>query len=312
MCGAINNHYASECSQRPDVQSNKSSKNAPHSLLQYDEYDAKGFSFFQMKHCSFFQKQRDSTIKDSWILLDSGPTISIFRNKDLLKNVRRIPAGQQPLRLNTNGGVLLADQVGDLPGFGCVWFCPNSLANILSLSQMKKVCRVRMDSQEETGFLVTKHDGSIVKFNEDDSGLHYLDTKTKIDLQDYCFVLTVNGQKEKFTKHELLNAKRAERVYRLINRPSHKQFLEILSKNQLQNCPVTVEDAKRAHYIWGTDRAYIRGVKTRKKPLHVPDFQPVFLPAETLCLHHNVTLCLDVFFVQQIPFLHSISRNVRF
>lgn len=313
LCGKVNDHYASQCPTRTDVETPApSARVAPHTLLQYSEFDAEGFSFFQARHACFIQKQRTTSISDWWILLDSGSTISIFRNKHLLKNIRAIAPNAQPLRLNTNGGVLTANHIGDLPGFGVVWYCPHSLANILSLSQVKKVCRVRMDSSNETAFLVTKHDGKVVKFDEDDTGLHYLNTKNKNELEDYCFVLTVQGQKEKFTRRELLQAERAERVYRLIGRPPHKQFLKIISSNVLKNCPVSVEDAKRAHFIWGPDKAYIRGVKTRQKPLHVVDFHPVFLPDDVLDMHRNTTLCVDVFYVQQVPILHSISRNVKF
>jgi hypothetical protein len=73
----------------------------------------------------------------------------------------------------------LTNMVGDLPGFGQVWFYDKGIANILSLAQVKKRFRVTYDSSTDGCFVVHKPDGKQVSFHECDKGLHYLDMKCK-------------------------------------------------------------------------------------------------------------------------------------
>ena len=50
--------------------------------------------------------------------------------------------------------------------------------------------------------------------------------------------------------------------------------------------------------------------KHRSKP--IPVYTAVPIPSYITEHHSNVTLCIDYFFVQGIPFLHSISKIVQF
>jgi hypothetical protein len=62
--------------------------------------------------------------------------------------------------------------VGDFPNLGEVWFNPSSIANILSLADVRKVCRVTMDTSHEPALFVHRLDGSVMKFAEHASGLY--------------------------------------------------------------------------------------------------------------------------------------------
>jgi hypothetical protein len=62
--------------------------------------------------------------------------------------------------------------IGDLPGFGPVWYNAGSLANILSLAAVAKICRITMDTlTTEASMIVHKHDGTKMKFLESKNGL---------------------------------------------------------------------------------------------------------------------------------------------
>jgi hypothetical protein len=105
-------------------------------------------------------------IDQDWILLDSESTVCIFSNRKFLRNIRHCGT-KEGLRVHSNGGFQDTHMIGDLPGFGRVWYNKGSLANILSLAPaVCRVCRVTMDSQQEAALVVHKHDGKKMKFTE--------------------------------------------------------------------------------------------------------------------------------------------------
>ncbi len=114
-----------------------------------------------------------SSIDPKWILLDSQSTISVFNNATMLRNIRK---SGHTLRALTNGGHQDSNMIGDFPNLGAVWYNPDSIANILSLADVRKVCRVTMDSSNEPALWVHRLDGSVMKFAEHDSGLYVYDS----------------------------------------------------------------------------------------------------------------------------------------
>jgi hypothetical protein len=218
------------------------------------------------------------------------------------------------LRAITNGGHQDSDMVGDFPNLGEVWFNEDSIANILSIADVRKVCRVTMDTSHEPALLVHGIDGSVMKFVEHPSGLYiYKCTPTKKHVTGYSYnmVSTVAKQKTMFSRREIQSADIAQELYRKIGRPSEADFQSILKKHLIMNCHVTPDDATRARIIYGPDVAPIKGKTTRSVAVaRAPTFVAVSIPAPILDHHRNVTLCVDFFFVHGLPFLHTVSRGI--
>jgi hypothetical protein len=75
-------------------------------------------------------------IPKNWILLDNQSTVNVFCNKDLLKNVRKT---DRRMTIMCNAGATVRSMIGELDGYpGEVWYNPNGIANILSLSDVEK------------------------------------------------------------------------------------------------------------------------------------------------------------------------------
>ena len=248
------------------------------------------------------------------ILLDSESTCSIFRDSSLLSDIKDT---DPPLVLNTNGGPHTSSKTGTYHGLGSpltVWFNPNSIANVLALRDVRRRVQVTLDTAQELAFLVHIPDAPPIRFIEHDTGLyiHQPDNKdVKLPVTAYSYLQTVAKNRDLFTRREVRGADKARALYRHIGRPSQARFLQYLQKGLIRNCPITVDDAKRAHSIYGPDIAYIKGKTTQKPPLpHIETHIPLELQPHIAAHHRDITLCVDFFFIQQQAFLHVISRKI--
>ena len=86
-------------------------------------------------------------------LLDIKSTVDVFTNPTFLRNI--CPA-ESTLNIHCNAGVVEIHQVGDLVGYGEVWYYPEGISNILFLERVtgKGIYRVTYNSGSRTDFLL--------------------------------------------------------------------------------------------------------------------------------------------------------------
>eukprot|EP00536_Pseudo-nitzschia_multiseries_P001602 jgi/Psemu1/3663/gm1.3663_g len=89
--------------------------------------------------------QSNGNIDPYWILLDSQATCNCVSNPSLLRDIRVHPEGRK-VRIHCNAGVVVVDMIGNLPGFGTVWYQEGGMANILSLSSVSDQYRITLDT----------------------------------------------------------------------------------------------------------------------------------------------------------------------
>jgi hypothetical protein len=70
-------------------------------------------------------------------------------------------------------------------------------------------------------------------------------------------------------------------------------------------------DAMVAYKIWGRSIAVLKGKMVRTKP-EPEKTDTMHIPKEIRELHSKVTLTIDIFFVNQIPFFVMLSRGTLF
>ena len=132
-----------------------------------------GFQFLTKGSGTTLKMGQGPSILKTWILLDSQSTVDIFQNKSLLKNIRD---GGGTMDIHCTAGVTTTRLMGDLPGYGEVWYHPNGIANILSLARVKaKGYAVTYDSAVGNHFKVVTPGGAVRLFKQSSRGLYYLD-----------------------------------------------------------------------------------------------------------------------------------------
>ena len=249
------------------------------------------------------------------ILLDTGATASLIRDRDLLMD---ISVRKLPLTSLINGGPHLCDYRGIFHGLQqllSIWYAPDSVGDILALCDVRQLCRVTLDTATEAAFLMHLPSNMVLCFIEHENGLYLLvpsvNPTTKLPIYSYSCVSTIADNCAVFTRRELEGANRARQLYRTIRCPSQRKFEAILDRGSILNCPVTKADAECANIIYRPNLAYLKW-KTTDHPASPCVATQVFSPllGDITKHHSSVTVCLDFFYIQWLPFIHAISRKV--
>ena len=80
----------------------------------------------------------------------------------------------------------------------------------------------------------------------------------------------------------------------------------------MANCPISLDDAKNMFRLLEQDVAVLKGKTVRRDTSHVASNQTIPVDPDILRLHKSVTLCIDIFYVDGLPFLLTVSRNIRY
>jgi hypothetical protein len=255
-----------------------------------------------------FAQGNAEIVNPNWILLDSQASCNVICNAALVKNIRPHPMGKK-INIHCNAGCVTIGMVADLDGFGLVWFHPRGIANCLSLALVSDVYRVTLDTAVAQAFFVHKPDGSTRRFDRVSCDLYASDVSD--DNGAVLAITTVDGQKRKYSDLDVRRATAARKLQDTLGYPSVKAFLKMIDNNLILNCPVTRRDITIAEDIFGTNTNIVKGKAVRQQPGHVrEDLNEV--PQHILQNYKDITLAIDIYHINGIKFLRSISRHIMF
>ena len=167
-------HYATECEEPAPVPRNLTTSTPPTTettstqsattLLMDGVHEGE---FEENVHFQFLNQGGvslkigpDGRLPHTWILLDNQSTVDVFQNAELLRNIR---VHTSKMDIHCNAGIISTQLIGDLHGYGTVWYNPKGIANILSLACVKEHgYRVTFDSSQGNAFHVHKPDGTYI------------------------------------------------------------------------------------------------------------------------------------------------------
>ena len=271
---------------------------------------------FQMVHASdisdienrFMFAQGKGAVDKNWILLDSQATCNVIMNRQMLQNIQRHPDGRI-IHIHCNAGVVTVKEVGMLEGFGMVWHYKDGIANVLSLALVSDRFRVTLDTDISQAFYVHRTDGTTRKFARTDCNLYACDMRKNDEA--ILNITTVEGQMRSYSDLDIRRAKKARKLQEILGFPSTKALLKMIDNNMIKNCPVTRRDMLMAEDMFGVNTNIVKGKTVRRRPGHVrEDISNV--PPDILKNYREVTLGMDIFHVNGIKFLRTISRHLMF
>jgi hypothetical protein len=166
----------------------------------------------------------------------------------------------------------------------------------------------------ESAFVVEKPDGTERRFIKTPLGLFCHDTTADPPNAGFLpssgsattLITTVDDKKSKYTARTYAQALLARKLQKMVGYPSTRDFMQLIDGNLIPNCPVSRADVVAAEDILGPSVDSLKGKTVRRGEEHVSsDILPV--PRDILSLYRAVTLCVDIMYVNKLPFLVTIS-----
>jgi hypothetical protein len=126
------------------------------------------------------------------------------------------------------------EELGDLLGYGTVYYHPQVTADVLSFHNMaKRFKSVMYENRQQNAFVVTWDDNTTFTFIPSTEGLYFYDyqhsinrttTTTVAEERNAMAVNTVEELQRNYTTRELKQVEAARRLYVMMGRPSHDDF----------------------------------------------------------------------------------------
>ena len=239
----------------------------------------------------------DDILHDYHVIHDSGANCGIFKNINILENIR---ISNEKATINGIGGNLTTNVIGTFNDRHDVYYHPDAVANILSQSAEKDNGAPISYKNEKDEYTMT--------FEDDDTyvpltfqrvgGLYCIDT-SNMDESYYTMhnSTTVRMNKLKYTKCEVKHADEAMKLRRKLSFPADETIPHLQT---IINIPKTRKDLARSVDIYGKDRNSIRGKATKQKTKTIY-LESIYKPSD-VSQHLNI----DIFFIDGEGYLISV------
>ncbi len=125
------------------------------------------------------------------------------------------------------------------------------------------------------------------------------------------FLNTVQENEALYTKQQVAKAKGVMELYVTVGCPSWRDFEFLIRTNQIKNYPFVQGDVKVAKHIYGDSVTAMKGKMVRKTPPE-PRSDLLSIPPELIKAHQGIELCADIFYIEEVPFLLTVSKKLKF
>ena len=179
---------------------------------------------------------------------------------------------------------------------------PDALMNIVSVSDVvQKGFHVIFYSAYDNAFYVTDENKRTVRFPCNEAGLYMKERTSR------CY-----NAIEGYTPRQVARAKRAKKLYHDLHAETIPNLKNWVRGNMGKNVPVSHEDINLMSEMMGKDVSTLQGKTVKPKAPVVDKCKIVELPKELNCKGRKVELTVDIFYINDQSFLHSVDRTIKF
>ncbi len=228
------------------------------------------------------------------IHLDSQAELSVFKDKELLRNMRNA----EPIRVSgvLKGKYLYSNIIGDYKAIKGIYYCPDISANILAIDTVEKHGTV---TYETSMFTIKLKDGELLKFPKTNNVFTHEEPRAHNNKA--ILITTVRNGIQNFTKREIRSAQEAISLQEKLGYPTSEELEKIINKGTIINCNVTAQDVRRSTHIFGKNINVSNGVCTKLSTKSIKYFETPLLNRELQKLY------CDLFYIKEHAFLLSRS-----
>lgn len=161
---------------------------------------------------------------------------------------------------------------------------------------------MKFGSHVENCFTVTDSRGWVTRYPCDKRGFYVKEKKIS-----RVHATTIEG----FTQREVDRAVRARKLYHDLCAENISNVKIWIRSNQAKNAPASIEDLNLTDKIFKADVATCKGKSTHPKPPVVSKNDIVKIPPELGIQGMKLELAIDVIYINDESFLHSVDRTIR-
>ena len=176
---------------------------------------------------------------------------------------------------------------------------------------MTKLYRVCFDSAAENAFYVFKDDRSQIKFERRKNGLYMLEVDDELDPIN---LLTVQDQMKQFSEIDVKKATLVRYIQKCLCLPADLDLANSLdTSGVIQDCEIDQCHVTIANEIYGHNKHALQGKTLQRANTMLKDSS--YLGISPSILEHyykEVSLGVDVLFINKVPYLFAISRHINF
>ena len=113
------------------------------------------------------------------------------------------------------------------------------------------------------------------------------------------------------TPKEISQANVDKELFHALGYPLVVDLKTIIKMNVIQDNPITKSNLKLMEHLFGPNIPTIKGITTRQCP-HQLVSDMVSIPHELHDTQHDVCLYIDIRYINGMPFLTTISKNIKY